>query len=54
MAPPAQLCCPELPEHSTADRCEETQRTLSNSALPANLIHTLEIGTQNFTLIINI
>lgn len=53
-APPAQLCCPELPEHSTADGWEETQRSLNNSAPPANLIHTLEIGTQNFTLITNI
>lgn len=35
------------------DGCDETQRCLSISVLPANLIPTLGIGTQHFTLIIN-
>lgn len=53
MAPPGQPRCYELPEHNGGDGWEETQRPLSNPALLANLIHPLETGVQNFTLIIH-
>lgn len=53
MAPPGQPRCYELPEHNGGDGWEETQRPLSNPALLANLIHPLETGVQNFTVIIH-
>jgi len=51
-APPERLHY-ELLECNGGDAWEETQRALRKAVLLANLIHTSEMGIQNFTLIIN-